>query len=595
MQVAAVGGGVPFVPKPEPKRGFLNLFGLRKGDSARLELEKNPKLEAVTKAFCSTEFFVLRGTLEQVVKSYKREDLGKLFDALIAVQDFVGLKRCLSFFSPDDIQKLLGDEISRPEEMQKAFAIAHEEYVQLVASTEESILKHHGNTFVRMVRNFIDGILLSLDVGGLTREVTSRWEADQRLGSYVKIGTFPLLLFTALATVCLPLTALIVTGALCVSAVGSAAAYIKWLQASPSSVEYSVNMVEEAKIGTLGPVFARECEIDGVLNALASSSDGHRAHPLLVGPTGVGKTEIIKGIAQRLVSGDVPKCLQGKKLLSVNTAELLQRTNMGQDALLTILYKIAEKRNDYIVFFDEVHNAMLKKELGERLKTVLDTNPHALPYVIGATTAKEYDEHVAPDLAFSRRFQRMDVAPTNKEQTVLILREMVKREAPELTVTESVLEYIYEKSSQESPDLFQPAIGKNLLAKAIAKAQQYKAPDMQKNVQELSNLSSRIHALPEALADPQELDKILALKEEVERQKAKEKELAQAASIQKEKIRFCRKQVSYMFQAAHKAYKKGSTVDKVHFLFWNYYLLPRIKVEGQVIDRALIEELTKSS
>ncbi len=566
-------------------------------------------LNTLVETCSSTEYHLLRKPLRNILTKLTPKEYGQLFDRLINKgiegKGLVGLQNALSLLTSEEVENLLQKAIveskKNPEETLEAFAIAQEEYSKLLTTTKESFFKRQGSTFIRMFCNFIDSALLSLHLTDIGRETTSSWEATEQLYSYAKILSYPVLIFTALTTFCAPLVALIVTGAVVATAAIAIYSYVTWFQAAPNTLESTINMVEEAKMGTLQPVLAREAKIDEILNCLANSSDGHRAHPLLCGPTGVGKTEIVRGIAQRLALGNVPENLKGKKLLAINTAELLERANRsaGDNTLQHLLNRMGKNKDEYIIFFDEVHNAMMKKTLGERMKTILDTNPNSLRYCIGATTQLEYTKHIEPDLAFARRFEKIEVEPTGKEQTVLIMREMLKREAPDVSVDETMLEKIFEMASQKLPNMYQPSSSIHVLAKALGRLKRYSTPQIQKNQQKLANLTSRVHANPEALFEQETLEKIVSLKKKIERIDTEKKAMEQKNQEQTKLILFEKTQISFMFQSALTAHKTASAKDKTTFLFWNYYMLPHIKsklmaqqVKSSIrIDEKLIESL----
>ncbi len=574
-----------------------------------LEHIKDPNQERtlIVKALTSQEFDKLQTPLRKAISTLSAENLGKLFDELVQIgmldNSLVGVSRALQLLTKEELKGFLSKQLQAskvsPQETMQAYKVAEREYSKLMTSSKDSLLTQGKTTFIKAVRNFIDGCLISFHVVDMGQEISTPFEATEKYNAYSKIFAVPLVIFTALCATTSVLTAFVVTGIIVSSLAFTTWAYVQWIQDSPNTIEPFVNLLEEAKEGNLSPVLAREVEIDQVLANLARSQSGHRSHPLLIGPSGVGKSEIVKGIAQRLALGNVPNVLQGKKLLSINTAELLEtstKRGASENALQRTLKKMDKKKHDYIVFFDEVHVAKEKKVLGERLLTVLDTNPNSLPFCIGATTSEMYSRHIEPDLAFSRRWTKVDVKPLTKEQTILVLREMNKAEAPEVAISEKMLTKIYDVSCKKMPGRSQPESAKMLLSKVIASTQAVKSPRLHSYEQELAHLSSRLIANPNTRYQKQLIDKIQSLEQKVTKLKAEEEKKEEQIRTRVRLIRFKTTQTDVMFKLA-------ASNDEQGFLFWNYYLLPHVESkianhEKQhkstiplAVDAALIEQL----
>ncbi len=576
-------------------------------------------LPNIVQALTSVDYYVLRAPIRTIFKSLEFKQLGQIFDKLIASgmdeKALDAINKCLALIPTTELKDMLQNAISQskttPQEALQTFALAEKEYQKLVTSSAQSTLKQHGTTVIKKVRNFIDTALLSYRILDIGKEPGSSWDASERLQAYTKIIAGPLLIFAALATVCSVVVALIVTASIAAAAILATWVYTNWLQGSPDIIEPCLNLTTLALQGSLKPVLAREAEIDEVLKALASSSETHRSHPLLCGPSGVGKTEIIRGIAQRLATGNVPDCLKGKKLLSVNAAELFDGRSSQrepEDKLQRMLNRMDRHKNDYIVFFDEVHNAM-KQQAGasERLKTILDTHPNALMYCIAATTEAEYQKYIEPDLAFCRRFQKVNVKATNKSQTLLILREMANCEAGHLEISQKVLEKIYESSTLHMPKLQQPAAAIRILARVISSCampnQHDITPEIQVKEQNVALMSSAIRAEPDTKNANDDIEKMQKLKQEINDLKNAHAETSKHNAALHNMKRFRAEQISAMFKMALSASEDASAKTSNQFLFWNYYLVPNLKSKIEAyqnqfasgssvqIDEALIDAL----
>ncbi|MBA3721649.1 MAG: ATP-dependent Clp protease ATP-binding subunit [Parachlamydiaceae bacterium] len=244
--------------------------------------------------------------------------------------------------------------------------------------------------------------------------------------------------------------------------------YHKWLKPGPDEIHGCINYTKEAALGNFDPVLGRDAVVDTLVHLLGSNSKGTRTHPLLVGKSGVGKSEIIKELARRIAAGNVPDNLKDKKVFYINTSDL-----NDPEALALIQSEVKGNEDKIIFFFDEIHSAWKDKEikkfdLGEKLKTLMDTNPGCFRYVIGATTYEEYKMHIAGKAPIERRVQLVPIDETNEEQTVLILNNQVYREAPNIHVRNETLNSIYHRTKRELPHLAQPAISKKIMGKAIS-------------------------------------------------------------------------------------------------------------------------------
>jgi len=188
---------------------------------------------------------------------------------------------------------------------------------------------------------------------------------------------------------------------------------------------FARDLTADARAGRLEPVQAREAEISRVIDILLRHGKNNAA---LVGPAGVGKTAIAEGLAERLVSGNVPLSLRNTKLLAVDHVSLLAGTTYrGQyEERIRALVEETRARPDVVLFVDELHNLIGQ---GTALGVAMDAANMLKPAlvrgdfrVIGATTDDEYDRWVRGDPALERRFQRVVVRELSSEETLDILR-----------------------------------------------------------------------------------------------------------------------------------------------------------------------------
>ena len=189
--------------------------------------------------------------------------------------------------------------------------------------------------------------------------------------------------------------------------------------------QFTINITNQAKKGKLDPVIGRDTEIRRVMQILSRRT---KNNPVLLGDPGVGKTAIIEGLAQRIISGDVPDTLKNKELLSLDLAALLAGAAYRgefEQRLKNILKKITESEGKYILFIDELHTlvgaggAQGAVDASNMLKPALARGELR---TIGATTIREYRQYIEKDQAFERRFQPVYIDEPTKEDSLAILR-----------------------------------------------------------------------------------------------------------------------------------------------------------------------------
>ena len=193
---------------------------------------------------------------------------------------------------------------------------------------------------------------------------------------------------------------------------------------------YGRDLTADAAAGHLDPVIGRDDEIRRVIRVLARR---RKNNPVLIGEPGVGKTAIVEGLAQRIVDGDVPDSLAGKRLVVLDlTAMVAGAKYRGEfeERLQAVLAEIEEAGGEIITFIDELHTvagagaAQGAMDAGNMLKPML---ARGVLRMVGATTLDEYRKHLESDAALERRFQPVLVEPPSVEATVAILRGLRER------------------------------------------------------------------------------------------------------------------------------------------------------------------------
>ena len=195
--------------------------------------------------------------------------------------------------------------------------------------------------------------------------------------------------------------------------------------------KYSVDLTERARAGKLDPVIGRDQEIRRVVQVLARRT---KNNPVLIGEPGVGKTAVVEGLAQRVVAGDVPDSLKGRRVVSLDLSSMVAGAKYRgefEERLKAVLNEIKEAEGQIITFIDELHTVVGAGASGEgamdagnMLKPMLARGELRM---IGATTLDEYREHIEKDPALERRFQQVFVGEPSVEDTIAILRGLRER------------------------------------------------------------------------------------------------------------------------------------------------------------------------
>jgi ATP-dependent Clp protease ATP-binding subunit ClpB len=194
--------------------------------------------------------------------------------------------------------------------------------------------------------------------------------------------------------------------------------------------KYGRDLTADARSGKLDPVIGRDEEIRRVIQVLSRRT---KNNPVLIGEPGVGKTAIVEGLANRIVAGDVPDSLQGKRLLALDLGSMVAGSKYRgefEERLKAVLKEITDAEGEVITFIDELHTivgagaAEGAMDAGNMIKPMLARGELRL---IGATTLDEYRKHIEKDAALERRFQPVYVGEPTVEDSIAILRGLKER------------------------------------------------------------------------------------------------------------------------------------------------------------------------
>ena len=195
--------------------------------------------------------------------------------------------------------------------------------------------------------------------------------------------------------------------------------------------KYSTDLTARAREGKIDPVIGRDAEIRRVVQVLSRRT---KNNPVLIGEPGVGKTAIVEGLARRIVSGDVPESLRGKKLIALDLGSMIAGAKYRgefEERLKSVLQEIKDANGEIVTFIDEIHTIVgagatgdSGMDAGNLIKPMLARGELRL---VGATTLDEYRKYIEKDAALERRFQQVYVGEPTVEDTIGILRGLKER------------------------------------------------------------------------------------------------------------------------------------------------------------------------
>jgi len=342
--------------------------------------------------------------------------------------------------------------------------------------------------------------------------------------------------------------------------------------------KYGTDLTARARQGKIDPVIGRDAEIRRVLQILSRRT---KNNPVLIGEPGVGKTAIAEGLARRIVDGDVPESMQGKRLISLNIGSMLAGAKYRgefEERLKAFIKEVSASAGQIILFIDELHTLVGAGAGGDSSMDAANLLKPALARgelrTIGATTLDEYRKYIEKDAALERRFQPVYVAEPSVEDTIAILRGLKERYEVHhgVRITDGALVAAATLSNRYITDRFLPDKAVDLVDEAAARLK-IELDSMPSEIDELNRSAMQLEMERQALAKEKDDDSRQRL-EKITRELAdvKEKVNAMIAQWKSEKEVVSRagdaqKKIDALRTEAEQAQRKGNLARASEILY----------------------------
>ncbi len=429
---------------------FKALFSRKDEVTRFLELGNFEDTKKIAHLFLTVNPFSYNGhLLKNFLKTGDAENvksvLTEVFNQIFEGTDFK-FEKILSFFEAGQLEGLIENEDVPAKLAEMAECLPERSKIkQSIPST----IKKTFQVVLRFFPNFLDTALKAFNLLEAGKKPETLWDFAAMLDIYYKMFMIPHAVFIVVGTfVSVPLNAILITSAIVLGLVIGVCLYLKYRPLTNNLSRSDENLTQMANDGALPPVVGRDLEIEKIKSYLGKKEDSLHINILLVGETGVGKTQIVNGIAQ---------CYHEKTIFSMNAPDLSGGYSPLADVLRLIKLDINGHKNEAIFFIDEFAGAVQKKStvIDDVLKPLLDKSG---VQIIAAVTKEEFEKYIFPNKPILRRFYVINIDPTTPEQTVAILRKKIETKGGNIRFAKDIARTIYEltkdKLQPSDPDKY---------------------------------------------------------------------------------------------------------------------------------------------
>ncbi len=360
--------------------------------------------------------------------------------------------------------------------------------------------------------------------------------------------------------------------------------------------KYAVNLTAQARAGKLDPVVGRDEELRRVIQVLSRRT---KNNPVLIGEPGVGKTAIVEGLAERIVTGDVPEPLKDKEIIMLDLGSLIAGTKFRgefEDRLKAFVREIQQAQGRYILFIDEIHMivgagaAEGAVDASNLLKPALARGELR---AIGATTTREYQRYIEKDAALERRFQPIVVEEPSIEDSIAILRGL--KEKYELhhaiRISDEAIIAAVNLSSRYISDRFLPDKAVDLIDEAAA-ARRLESESLPKEIEKIRREATRLEIERQSLIEERSsrrTKRLTEIEKNIGELKSGDEELSaqwHAEKISSEHLHNLRRKIEDLRREAELAERDG---DLLRVAKITYGELPQAEKDLKALEKKYIE------
>ncbi|MES2273959.1 MAG: AAA family ATPase [Chlamydiota bacterium] len=413
---------------------------------------QNPFSQKVIQAVRSRWSFLNRSMLQREIADLNSNELKQLLDAVVLEIKPEEVERFGAMVSLEALQNAV--RIQYPEHvngLQSAKQCFHEAkyFLEIVDSKTAPTLKSRLVQVLNVLIAIVESILTAFGVADFFKPPENSGEGEFKSQKIMLLLT----LFSLLSTLLLPILGAALVGMIVGSsllAIAALSILYPYFKPPASKLPRAENWTQQLNQGNLFVADGRKGTLDEIAQTLIASKEV-KTHVMLIGKTGIGKTETAKAFVQAVERGDYPE-LKGKQIFYLNAADLLSETEFsGANKILSQLSEaMGRHREKMILVIDEIHMVCQKREnvvLSDQLKTFLDPGKENFPYVIGITTEEEYFREIhANQAAFARRFKRIPIENTGDAETLKILSNAFLRQAPKTLLEQGALQMLLQKT-----------------------------------------------------------------------------------------------------------------------------------------------------